>query len=224
MITGIFGLGLEKRSILVQLQNQTKKRFSYCLPSVERPTSLRFGDNANIRGPRSKIQTTSLVPNVGNYYVAQMLGISIEEKRLNINPDLFRLKNDMTGGFGVDSGSPYSFIVETAFRTLIEEMVSFFVKRNGLNPIRQRMGSFELCYNMTRRSYVLPSLTFHFQGANLVMKPEAVFQSFDTVRCLAILTIDDRGPRLLGAFQQINYRFLFDGGLFKLSFAPENCD
>ena len=93
-----FGPGL---SILTAL---TKKRFSYCLPLVERPTSLRFGDNDNIRGPRSKIQTTSLVPNVGNYYVAQMLGISIEEKRLNINPYLFKLKNDMRGGFGVDSG------------------------------------------------------------------------------------------------------------------------
>ena len=41
--------------------------------------------------------------------------------------------------------------------------------------------------------------------------------------CMIIMPINERGPRLLGAFQQVDYRFLFDVKASLLSFAPEKC-
>lgn len=76
-IAGIMGLGLEKKSILVQLEYQTKRRFSYCLSQLDTPTSLHFGDDAKINRTIRTVQGTRLVPGSSNYFVCEVLGICI---------------------------------------------------------------------------------------------------------------------------------------------------
>ncbi|PON73938.1 Aspartic peptidase [Parasponia andersonii] len=157
--------------------------------------------------------------------------ISSDDKRLNINPYVFRLKRDFKGGFVVDVGTPYSHLVDSAYKILRQEMVQYIAQRHtGLRPIQRGMGAFDLCYNLTMTpppgGYVFPSLTYHLRGADFVMKPNVVFESFGTVRCLAMLVINDDGPTILGALQQTNYRFLFDASSLSttsMSFAPETC-
>ncbi|PON69496.1 Aspartic peptidase [Trema orientale] len=230
VIAGVFGLGLTQHSILHQLQNQTKRRFSYCLTTSDWPTLLHFGDNASMKPRQSGIQTTPLVSNSPTlrYYVS-MLGISIDNKRLVIDPNVFKLKPMYKGGFVVDSGSPYSFLVEGAYNILREEMIQYIAAHyTGLRPVRRGLGKFDLCYNLTTTrpgGYSFPSLTYHLNRANYFMKPDVVFQDFGTVRCLAMMVNKDDGPTILGAFQQTNYRFLFDASesTMSLSFAPEIC-
>ncbi|PON69494.1 Aspartic peptidase [Trema orientale] len=229
VIAGVFGLNLGRQSMLVQLQAQTKRRFTYCLSSLETPTLLQLGDDASatVRRRRSglQLQTTSLERGLDHYYVT-MLGISIGNQRLKIDPEVFKLIRGHIGGFLVDTGSPYSFIAESAFRILRGEMVEYIARRySGLRPMQRGIRGFKLCYNLTtsRIRYVFLSMTFHFKQADYVMRPEVVFQCFGTVRCLVMLAIEDEEPSILGAFQQTNYRFLFDGGESKLSFVPENC-
>lgn len=218
-------MGLEKKKyILAQLEYQTKRRFSYCLSQLDTPTSLYFGDDAKIKGTIRTVQGTRLVPGSGNYFVREVLGISIGNTSLKINPEVFKLKQDGTAGFVMDTGSPYSCIVQSAYKILREEMVKYFMVHHRLNPV-QPTGKFVLYYNlMSSAKNVIPSLTFHFKEANLVLKPDAVFRSFsDSRTCLAMLSVNERGPNILGAFQQTNHRFVFDGGRYMIAFAPENC-
>ncbi|PON65405.1 Xylanase inhibitor, N-terminal, partial [Parasponia andersonii] len=44
VIAGVLGLNGVIHSMLVQLQERTKKRFSFCPSSLETPTLLQFGD------------------------------------------------------------------------------------------------------------------------------------------------------------------------------------
>ncbi|PON69497.1 Aspartic peptidase [Trema orientale] len=227
VIAGIFGLAPTARSLLIQLENKTKRRFSYCLTTSDWPTMLHFGDDATIshRG----LQTTPLV-GLPKYYVS-MFGISIDKTRLNISASAFQLKSNLKGGFVFDSGSPYSFLVDNAYKILKTEMIKYIARRYpSLRPIPRGMGKFDLCYNLTTTplppgGYAFPPLTYHLKGADFFMTPDVVFEDFGAVRCLAMLIIDDDGPTILGAFQQTNYRFLFDASLSKqsLSFAPETC-
>ncbi|PON69495.1 Aspartic peptidase [Trema orientale] len=230
VIAGVFGLDLGRQSMLVQLQAQTKLRFSYCLSWSDRSTMLQFGDDASasMRRRQSGLQTTTLERGVLDQYYVTMLGISIENQRLRINPDVFRLKLGHIGGFIVDTGCPYSFIVPVAYRILRGALVEYIAQRHsGLRPMQRGIREFDLCYNLTATPgirYVFPSMTFHFKQADFVMRPEAVFQSFGTIRCLAMLVMHEANePTILGAFQQTNYRFLFDGGQSLMSFVPENC-
>lgn len=52
-----------------------------------------------------------------------------------------------------------------------------------------------------------------------------MFQQFDEegVFCLAVVPLDDdTGPTLLGAFQHVNYRFLFDVRTLTVSFVSQD--
>lgn len=70
----------------------------------------------------------------------------------------------------------------------------------------------------------LPSMTFHFLGAELMVDSKAVFQVFgNDMFCMAILPINEEGPSLLGAFQQADHRFLFDVRASTMSFVQETC-
>ncbi|PON69498.1 Aspartic peptidase [Trema orientale] len=149
VIAGILGLSLSASSILIQLQVVTKRRFSYCLTTSDWPTLLLFGDDAGISQRQSGLQKTPLVPGLPRYYVS-MSGISIDDKRLNINPYVFRLKRDFKGGFVVDAGTPYSHLVDSAYKVLRQEMIQYIAQRyTGLRPIQRGMGAFDLCYNLT---------------------------------------------------------------------------
>ena len=98
--------------------------------------------------------------------------------------------------------------------------------RYGWNPIEGEQVPYDLCYKVNIsvvNHTALPSMTFHFMGAELVVDSKAVFQVFDDMFCMAILPINQQGPNLLGAFQQADHRFLFDVGASTMSFVQETC-
>ncbi|XP_004291995.1 PREDICTED: aspartic proteinase nepenthesin-2-like [Fragaria vesca subsp. vesca] len=229
-IAGIFGLGIGTRSILKQLGKETNQRFSYCLPSSrtsrQTHTMISFGEDAQIKG---SVQTIQILPaeNTPAYNV-KLLGISIAGKRLNIDPALFQLKRSTIGGFFIDTGSPYTRLVQGAYTILRDEMTQYIMKNYGKRPTRK--GFFDLCYGSLGGNVTLPSMTYHFKGANLVLNSGAVFERFGFDLCMAILPASNAGQNLLGAFQQANHRFLFDVGKksmlvkkYTVSFAPEIC-
>ncbi|XP_044482119.1 protein ASPARTIC PROTEASE IN GUARD CELL 2-like [Mangifera indica] len=124
----IMGLGYGPRSILNQLRQYTGLRFAYCLPSWKEPnrtyTYICFGNNAIFRGDLlSRVQSTRMMLRRSALYYVNMLGISIEGRRLNINPAVFQLNPNGTDGFGMDSGSPQTYLATSTYVTLREEMV-----------------------------------------------------------------------------------------------------
>ncbi|KAJ0015183.1 hypothetical protein Pint_20608 [Pistacia integerrima] len=104
-------------------------------------------------------------------YYMNMLGISVEGRRLNINLGVFRLYPNGTGGFALDSGSPQSYLAEPACRILKEELVQHFRRCYGWQLMRNYR--VKLCYihPPRGRNYPLPSITFHFKGANFTIGP-----------------------------------------------------
>lgn len=206
---------------MTQYANETKRRISYCLPSWYAHggtyTLLNFGDDAQLGGhPGSFVQTTALISNVTNYMV-NSTGISINEKRLNITPGAF------TGGLHLDSGSPHSILVRIVYNAVREEITQYFFSKYSWHPKPPQPGSFDICYSVPRGNYSYPTMTYHFSGANLSLPAENVFKFYERGFCLMIMPIRS-GGQVLAAFQQANYRFLFDFERLRASFVPEVCE
>lgn len=90
---------------------------------------------------------------------------------------------------------------------------------------------FELCYERHKPDK-LPEVTFHFQGsgADLVMKPEAIFEVIATRSlfrkareyfCLAMLRTNLQA--MIGSYQQTNQRVIYDTENKKLIFHADDC-
>lgn len=224
-ISGVFGLGIGPRSFLTQTAQFSQWRFSYCLPPWQKAlqvyTYLDIGSDANVSGPN--VQT---VPMMFGKYLLDVIDISVSGFPLQLDPAIFLLKSDMTGGFTIDSGSSYTFLVPEAYdavRNAIEESLNKF----NLQPLPPHGGIFNFCYEYPFSVAVLefPSVTFHFtNGVDLEVSFWNVFINFDEKACMTILPIDEEGPNILGATQQADYRFLYDGLSSSLSFVSEVCD
>ncbi|KAF7817860.1 Aspartic peptidase [Senna tora] len=227
-IAGIFGMGAGPRSLLFQLAPITLLRFSYCLVSWTTPEGpysyIHYGDDAQISGDGDKIKTIQLVPQAIPRYYLPCTGISLNADLLPIHPSLWAFKPDRTGGFAVDTGSGPTFLVRSAY-SVVRDWIYRYFEEQGRYPI---IGPYDLCYRREDHDewYPNPSMTYHFEGdADLVVDPTAVFQIFDEedMSCLAVMSMpDDTGPSLLGAFQQVNYRFVFDFRLLQLSFVSQH--
>jgi hypothetical protein len=75
-----------------------------------------------------------------------------------------------TGGLAIDSGSGQSFLVLDAYNVVKVEMVRHLM-RYGWNPIEGERVPYDLCFRVISavNQTALPSMTFHFLGAELVV-------------------------------------------------------
>nr|XP_023912505.1 aspartic proteinase nepenthesin-2-like [Quercus suber] len=138
-VSGILGLGRRTSSIERQLKQETDLRFSYCLydwtgrESIN--TYLHFGEDAQIEERyQAIVKTIPLLPNQNGYYV-EVLGISMNEKRLQINPRLFQLGPNSRGGFVFDAGAALTFLVQNAYNIIRIEIVQY-LQAYDWEPIR----------------------------------------------------------------------------------------
>lgn len=228
-IAGVFGLGQGDRSFVKQIQKKSNGRFSYCLASVmenQNPPNmyLRFG--ADIKPPRD-LRTTSFFK-IGRFdaYYVKLLDLGVNGKRLGIDPSVFAVRSDGKGGCVVDSGSSFSYIIKAAYEILEKRLKQYF---SGLKEfIRDRTQPERLCY---KRNDVLqgfskiPSVNFYFEGAEMDVGPEGTFKREvkrgKEVFCLMIEA--DESLSTIGAYQQVNYKFIYDTTSNKLHFGPEDC-
>ena len=156
-------------------------------------------------------------------------GISVEGKRLEIDPSLFQLKQGGSGGFAIDSGVGPTLLVPEAHEVLKLEILEFYLAR-GFHPVKVLHGPYNLCYAITPAanadaSVFFPSMAIHFEGADLFLDDTAVMGFVaPQLFCLIFLPTHPSGPNLLGAFQQENQRFLFDVGKSTVSFVSETCN
>ena len=228
VIGGMFGLGPEPRSFLKQLKSETNMRFSYCLGRLLDPQShnyLHFGPDAKISGD---FKTTSLVPTIGSltliHYHVVCKGISLDGNKLPIDPKLFEVKSDGSGGFILDTGAYVTILVQSAYQVLKERVIAYF-QHKGLSPSTEKKMSLDLCYLNPPSNIVKPAITYHFDGgADFVVAPESGFLSAregrNNMLCLAVLGRNDFG-NILGVVNQADHTFLFDVGKNQVSFTPK---
>ncbi|KAL2942281.1 Aspartic proteinase nepenthesin-1 [Bienertia sinuspersici] len=151
LISGVFGLSPGPRSLINQLDETIKGRFSYCLTDWDEQnpgmSTINFGDSARITAP----DVIQMPMNARLRYHLFFRGMSVDGTRVPFHSSNCALQDrPVTGGlwkgFFIDSGSPYSVLPPAAYQPLRAAMISYFA-RYGLQPLAPGAGPFDLCYS-----------------------------------------------------------------------------
>lgn len=183
---------------------------------------MRFGNDAKISGDFKTIQLLTKQGNtkLTRYYVV-CTGISFSGKILPINPELFKLKPGIEGGFVFDSGSPATYLVEGAFNVLKKSVIDYFGMKYNLHPFTERKLDYDLCYLGVPKRVVKPGMAYYFQGGSkFEVDPNSLFLTFKAKEgnmfCMNVMAV----PNILGAYHQSNHVLLFDVEKNVVSFNP----
>ncbi|KAK9735334.1 hypothetical protein RND81_04G199200 [Saponaria officinalis] len=236
LIAGIFGLAVGPRSFITQLEAYTRSRFAYCLPLATpegvAESTLYFGSDAQISGDGMTTRVQRISMFTKRVYHLYLIGISVDGNRVQINPSIFTLDEiGLTRGFFIDSGTPYTTLARSAYNPLRSAMVKYFLDNYGWKPKKPTPENvLDLCYRFyPKEGQSFPKVTFHFflmnhpMEVDMELKPSNVFAAVEGGFCMMIISTNDPGPSIFGAFQQSNIKFLFDVKNNYLYFVPEDC-
>ncbi|TXG60886.1 hypothetical protein EZV62_012249 [Acer yangbiense] len=198
-----FGLGFGKLSLVSQLAST----FSYCIGNLQDPNyihnKLVLGDGARIEGDSTPLEVIN-----GCYYIT-LEGISVGERKVDIDPNIFKRKKHIgrDGGVVIDTGSPATWLVKAGFEALRDQVQAL------------------LDVWLTRDVVGFPAVTFHFaDGADLVLDRESLFlQAWPNVFCMAVFPSFDTGLSLVEIMAQQNYNVAFDVSRKKVTFQRIDC-
>ncbi|OMP03959.1 Peptidase A1 [Corchorus olitorius] len=221
-ISGVIGLGSRKLSLITQFDS----KFSYCVGSIFDPyyghNKLILGNGAFIEGDYTPLEVID-----GQYYVT-MEGISVGEKRLDIDSNTFRRNKWKKSGVMIDSGSATTWLVRDGFEALRDEVQSLL----GMWLTRYWYNSWALCYRgMINEDLIgFPVVTFHFAGgADLVLDTGSLFVQLEPYAfCMNVLPSESSGDNitnlsLIGMLAQQNYNIAYDISGKKMSFQRIDC-
>ncbi|EEF50962.1 Aspartic proteinase nepenthesin-1 precursor, putative [Ricinus communis] len=220
--SGVFGLGDSGSSIISKLGFG----FSYCIGNIGDPL---YGFHRLTLGNKLKIEgySTPLVPR-GLYYIT-LVGISIGQERLDIDPIVFQRVdlNGISSRIVIDSGATLSYIPRQAYNVVRDKVSS--ILSGFLSRYRYIARHLSLCYigKLNQDLQGFPDATFHLaDGADLVFQVEGLFfQYTDNVLCLALVpTESDEETCLIGLLAQQYYNVAYDLKQQKLYFQRIECE
>ncbi|KAK9684388.1 hypothetical protein RND81_10G206500 [Saponaria officinalis] len=227
---GILGLGWGKRSFISQIKTQVHDAFSYCFPHFDKTSSAQshgyFAIGSDVVFDDDYSYTTMVTVGGEQHYYLNLVGISVNGNRLRISARVFERTGNQKGTL-IDFGTTFTSITAIAYKELRKVLVAYFKSLGNYVPIKPGKDEFklDLCYQSSTATQELPSVTFHFYRADLVLKPENVFIPLDNppnAFCLAM--VKDKGElTVLGAYQQSNFKFLYDRIRWLLFFKPDSC-
>ncbi|KAK7329190.1 hypothetical protein VNO77_23340 [Canavalia gladiata] len=207
---GVLGLSNSPHSLASKIGH----KFSYCIGNLADEyynyNQLILGEGADLEGYSTPFQVHN-----GLYYIT-MEGISIGEKRLDIDPASFEMKENGTGGVIIDSGTTFTYLVDDVHEVLYKEVrnllgQTFRRVRNGNSP-------WILCYagTISRDLSGFPVVTFHFaDGADLALDSGSFFhQLTDNIFCMSVSPTRNieigSTPSLIGLLAQQSYNVGYD--------------
>ncbi|EOY31541.1 Eukaryotic aspartyl protease family protein [Theobroma cacao] len=215
-MNGVFGLGFEPVSLATRLA-----KFSYCIGNVIDPSyihnKLFLGDGAGVEGDSTPLKAID-----GQYHVL-LEGISVGEKKLPIDPNVFEWKGVNTGVI-IDSGSVSTWLVKEAYDAIVKEVKSL------LDPWLTETFTQKdhVCYRGTINQDLegFPTMTFLFVGgAELVLDTTSLFfQIKPDEFCLLVRQMIDSDQSVIGLMAQQNYNVAYDINGKKLSFQRIDCE
>ncbi|TVU21097.1 hypothetical protein EJB05_30711, partial [Eragrostis curvula] len=229
IFAGVISLGRSPLSLVMQVAARGVTQFSYCLiggSKENRHSFLRFGSDIP-HNPHYR--TTRILPVLGAHesdYYLNLTGISLGGQKLEgIHPEMFaRSSKDKKGGCVVDLGAPLTVVVQEVYNIIEESMWSHL---QYLKLERVERPEFGLCFRATKAvigSFKPLSLHFADEEAVLVLSPEKLFlMMHDKEGQIACLAMKSGNRTVIGAFQQVDTRFVYDVKDSKLSFASESC-
>ncbi|KAJ4709581.1 aspartic proteinase CDR1-like [Melia azedarach] len=225
--SGVFGLGTGIPSL--SLVQKFGSKFSYCIGNFNDPeyryNMLILGEGAIIEGDSTPVNVID-----GTYYIS-LEAISIGEKMLDIDPNIFKKRTrwDEDGVF-IDSGTSFTWLAPRAFQTLRRQIENL---SDGLLTRHLKSPAWLLCFSGDIREdlWGFPAMTFHFSGGvDLVLDAKTMFyQDSSSVFCLAVGPSDFIGERLkdvsiIGMIAQQNYNVGYDLVENQLYFQRIECE
>lgn len=205
--------------------------FSYCLASfldANSTSTLFIGPSAKFSGTAIKstpfVRSPSKQPMITFYYLS-LQGISLGTTNLAIQPSAFALQSSGAGGFIIDSGTSYTYLINKAYQA-VQNAIDSIMKLQRVDASKEI--GLDLCYYLPSGTSqpTMPDMTLHFQGADMVLPVENYMIRFsyqkDSLWCLAM--VGSNSISILGNYQQQNFHILYDIGKEVLSFAPAQCE
>ncbi|AES93841.1 putative nepenthesin [Medicago truncatula] len=219
---GLIGLGGGPTSLISQIGPLFGgKKFSQCLvpflTDIKISSRMSFGKGSQVLG--DGVVTTPLVQreqDMTSYFVT-LLGISVEDTYLPMNSTIEK------GNMLVDSGTPPNILPQQLYDRVYVEVknnvpLELITNDPSLGP--------QLCYR-TQTNLKGPTLTYHFEGANLLLTPIQTFipptPETKGVFCLAINNYTNSNGGVYGNFAQSNYLIGFDLDRQVVSFKATDC-
>jgi hypothetical protein len=225
---GLVGLGRGSLSLVSQLG---AGRFSYCLTPFQNAnitSTLLLGPSAAL-GNGTGVRSTPFVANpstapMSSYYYLNLTGISLGSTALSIPPNAFALNTDGTGGLIIDSGTTITSLVNSAYQQVRAAVASLVTLPTVAGADATGL---DLCFALpspTSAPPAMPSMTLHFDGADMVLPQESYMISDSGLWCLAVRNSTDGSMSTLGNYQQQNMHILYDVRKETLAFAPAKCN
>lgn len=215
--SGILGLGPSNISLATQLGS----KFSYCFSNV-RDTKythnvLTLGNGADLEGDLTPLEVFN-----GLYFLT-LVKISVGQKDLQIDPNVFTRTPQGKGGVVIDSGTTLSFLVQEGYGPLSDEVKSLLDGK--LERVNDHVDP-RLCYKgvIERDLTGFPAVTFGFAGgAELSLDIYSFFEENGKEEfCLALHESEELN--IIGVMAQQNYNIGFDVSAMKISFQRIDCE
>ncbi|XP_022844259.1 aspartic proteinase PCS1-like [Olea europaea var. sylvestris] len=232
---GILGMNLGRLSFISQAKIS---KFSYCVPLRQggvqtMPTGTFYlGQNPNSH----TFQYISLLtfpqsqrkPNLDPLaFTVALLGIKIGGKKLNIPEAVFRPDAGGSGQTMIDSGTQYTFLVDTAYSKVREEVVRLVGPKLKKGYVYG--GSLDMCFdgNPIEIGQLIGDMSFQFdKGVEILISKERILDHVEGgVHCVGIGRSESLGvaSNIIGNFHQQNLWVEFDTTNRQVGFGKADC-
>ncbi|KAK9757369.1 hypothetical protein RND81_01G157700 [Saponaria officinalis] len=241
-ISGTLGMGYGFYGLMEQTQMMFRGLFSYCLQPIVRerhsspmtPMYLRFGNDV-LPGPVTELMTmmsTSIFRNRHfNQYYLNIQDISVDSRRLILNPYFLTIRDDGTAGFIIQSGTTMTYLIRGVYEVVMLAIKDFIrINNNNVQEMKTPEMGYGLCYRRlyNPKTVILPTVTFHFSNnADYVIPTRYVFykskSSKNNKDMYCMNFFPDNHRSYLGAFHQVDKLIIYDTKHSVLYFAEADC-
>ncbi|XP_004964041.2 aspartic proteinase nepenthesin-1 [Setaria italica] len=243
--SGIIGLGRGTLSLVSQLGDT---KFSYCLTpyfsDAVNTSHLFVGASADLSGGGAPVTSVPFVKNPNDdlydtFYFLPLAGITVGEAKLDVPAAAFDLREVAPGrwaGTLIDSGAPFTRLVDVAYQALRAELARQL--GDSVVPLPAGVEGFDLCVAVAQgdASKLVPPLVLHFgsgggASSDLVVPPENYWGPVDeATACMVVFsaarpnaTLPMNETTVIGNYMHQNMHLLYDMGNGVLSFQPADC-
>ncbi|XP_069144051.1 aspartic proteinase CDR1-like [Solanum lycopersicum] len=225
--SGIIGLGGGNASIVNQMHNEIKGKFSYCLIPLEllldssnATSHINFGDNAVVSGP-DVISTPIYKKEAPTFYYLNLKGVSIGNKTLEFKSSPTSQPEYDRGNIVIDSGTTLTYVPDEFYSNLESLLMLSINATRKDDPFRR----LDLCYESNENGTIdVPKIVAHFTNADLELSTSNIFTKVvEGIVCLTIVPGGTNQISILGNLAQANFLIGYDLKANKLSFKPTDC-
>ncbi|XP_057807239.1 aspartic proteinase PCS1 [Salvia miltiorrhiza] len=226
---GILGMNLGRLSFISQAK---VPKFSYCVPRRDTLGGFYLGHNPNSHAFQYiKLLTFPQSQRTPNFdpiaYTVGLAGIKIGGKKLNISAAAFRPDATGSGQTMIDSGTQYTFLVDSAYAKVREEVVRLAAPKLKKGYVYG--GSLDMCFDgdALQIGRLIGDMAFQFDnGVEILINKQSILDEVGGgVHCVAIGRSESLGvaSNIIGNFHQQNLWVEFDMNNRQIGFGAADC-